>query len=164
MRAICKFVDGMTNIGAMFAATALGLTVMCFWVEVVSRYFLNSPTNITSSLAKHVVMVSVMAMLPWLSREGYHVAMSFVYERAPKKLSQPIGIVITTLSAVICLMSAWMSYIETHRLYVGSITNDDVITFPLWWSASFMVYGFAGAAFQFARQAITGAIVQRGEV
>ena len=57
-----------------------------------------------------------------------------------------------------------IAYGETYRQYAGDIKNIDVIEFPLWWVTSFMVYGFVFAAYQFARQAITGNIVQRSEV
>ena len=76
MQAILKIIDIVTDLLAKFAAFLLGLIVVFSWIEVVSRYFFNAPTNLASSLARHLVMAAVMAMLPWLSREGYHVAMA----------------------------------------------------------------------------------------
>jgi len=149
---------------AKLAALILAFIVVSTWIEVVSRYFFNAPTNVSSSLSKHLVMAAVMAILPWLSREGYHVAMSFIYERAPRSLSKPIGIVITALCGLICLLSAWIAFGETKRQFDGNIQNIDVIEFPLWWVTSFMVYGFLFAAIHFARQALSGNIVQRSEV
>ena len=164
MQIILRIIDSITDLLAKFAAVVLAVIVVSTWIEVVARYFFNAPTNVSSSLSKHMVMVAVMSMLPWLSREGYHVAMSFVYEKAPARLSKPIGLVITTLCSLICLLSAWIAYGEVKRQFIGKIQNIDVIEFPLWWVTSFMLYGFIFAAFHFARQVITGNIVQRGEV
>lgn len=164
MQIIIRTIDKITDVIARFAAIMLAVIVVSTWIEVVSRYFFSAPTNVSSSLSKHMVMVAVMSMLPWLSREGYHVAMSFIYEKAPARFSRPIGIVITALCSLICLLSAWIAFGETRRQFDGNVQNIDVIEFPLWWVTSFMVYGFVFAAFHFARQAITGNIVQRGEV
>lgn len=164
MRYILRLIDLVTDFFARLAAVMLGLIVIFSWVEVVSRYFFEAPTNLASSLAKHIVMAAVMSMLPWLSREGYHVAMSFIYEKAPERFSRPIGIVIAALSSAICFLSAWIAYGETVRQYEGGVQNMDVIEFPLWWVTSFMVYGFLFAGIHFAKQALTGRVVQRSEV
>ncbi|MCC2096849.1 MAG: TRAP transporter small permease [Hyphomicrobiales bacterium] len=159
-----KIVDTITDLLAKCAAVLLGLIVVFSWIEVVSRYFFHAPTNLASSLARHIVMAAVMAMLPYLSREGYHVAMSFIYEKAPKSLSKPIGIVITGLCSVICLFSGWIAWGEFYRLFQSNETSDGMIEFPLWYVSIFMVYGFIFAAIHFARQALSGNIVQRAEV
>lgn len=164
VRIIDRTIDVITDILAKFAALVLAVIVVSTWIEVVARYFFNTPTNVSSSLSKHMVMVAVMAMLPWLSRDGYHVAMSFVYEKAPKRFSKPIAIFIAGSCSLICLLSAWISYGETYRQYLGQVKNIDVIEFPLWWVTAFLVYGFVFAAYHFARQAITGNVVQRSEV
>ncbi|MDP4594672.1 MAG: TRAP transporter small permease [Beijerinckiaceae bacterium] len=164
MQKLDQVINVITDLLAKFAAVMLAVIVVSTWIEVVSRYFFHAPTNVSSSLAKHMVMVAVMSMLPWLSRDGYHVAMSFVYEKAPARYSKPIAIVITALCGLICLLSAWIAYGETYRQYAGDIKNIDVIEFPLWWVTAFMVYGFLFAAYHFARQAITGNVVQRSEV
>lgn len=161
---VLRFIDLITDFFARLAAVLLGLIVVFSWVEVVSRYFFAAPTNLASSLAKHIVMAAVMSMLPWLSREGYHVAMSFIYEKAPAWLSKPIGISIAGLSSLICLLSAWIALGETMRQYHGGVQNMDVIEFPLWLVTSFMVYGFLFAGIHFARQALSGRVVQRSEV
>jgi C4-dicarboxylate transporter DctQ subunit len=164
VQAIWKIIDVVTDLLAKFAAFLLSLIVVFSWIEVVSRYFFNAPTNLASSLARHLVMAAVMAMLPWLSREGYHVAMSFIYEKAPKSLSKPIGIVITSLCSLICLFSGWIAWGEFYRLFQSNETSDGMIEFPLWYVSIFMVYGFVFAAIHFARQALSGNIVQRAEV
>lgn len=159
-----QIIDVVTDVLARFAAFLLGVIVVFSWIEVVARYFFNAPTNLASSLARHMVMAAVMAMLPFLSREGYHVAMSFVYEKAPKRLSKPIGIVIAALCSLICLVSGWIAWGEFWRLFQSNETSDGMIEFPLWYVSIFMVYGFVFAAIHFARQALTGNIVQRAEV
>ncbi|MGE3245203.1 MAG: TRAP transporter small permease [Beijerinckiaceae bacterium] len=164
MRALCTAVDAVTDLGARLAALLLALIVVFFWTEVVARYFFNAPLNFTASLSPHMTMVAVMTMLPWLSREGYHVAMSFVYEKAPERFARPIGIAIVLVSAAVCALSAWMSGAEAWRQYANNVVAMEQIIFPLWWVTIFMAYGFACAAFHFLRQAATGRIVQRSEV
>ena len=164
MRLLNRLVDTITDIFARLSAVLLALIVAFFWAEVVTRYFFNAPLNFTASLTPHMLLIAVLSMLPWLSREGYHVAMSFVYDKAPPQFVKPITIAIAYISAGICGLSAWMSATEAWRQYINNVVAMEQIIFPLWWVTVFMVYGFVFAAIHFLRQAITGNVVQRSEV
>lgn len=164
MHALMKLIDNITDLFARLSAVLLGSIVLFFWTEVVTRYFFDAPLNFTASLTPHMMLIAVMAILPWLSREGYHVAMSFVYDRAPERFAKPIAIAIAYVSAAVCALSAWMGAVETWRQYILNVVAMEQIIFPLWWVTIFMVYGFVFAAIHFLRQAITGNTVQRSEV
>ena len=164
MRLLLRGLDFVTDAMAKLAALLLGVVVVLFWIEVGTRYLLVQPTNVSTSIPKYLVMVAIMSILPWLTREGHHVAMTFIYEHTPKRFSRMIGVVIAMLSSMVCLLSAWMGSTETYRHIVQSITTDDEVIFPMWWASIFVVYGFLGAALHFLRQALTGAVVQRSDV
>lgn len=163
MRPLFSFIDRLTDAGAWLAALALGVIVTSFWLEVVSRYFLNAPTSWTASVSLYLMLTMVMLMIPWLTREGQHVTMTLVFERAPTRLALPIARFISVLSCVICLVAAYFCVIETIRQYEGEVRSPDALLLPMWWLSSFLVYGFAMSALHFARHVVTGFMPRHGE-
>ncbi len=148
--------DLLTNAAAWIAAALLGLIVLFFWFEVVSRHFFDAPTSWAGPGSQYLLLVVVMLMLPWLSRDGAHVAMSFVFDHAPARFSRPIIRVIATLSALACLIACWFCSIEMIRQFAEDARSPDSFLFPMWRLTAMMVFGFALAAVHFLRQAVSG--------
>jgi len=163
IRKIFQYLDKWTDWSARTAAALTGCIVVFFWFEVVARYFLNSPTNWTASLSLSMMLVSVMLMLPYLSREGHHVAMSFIYEHTPPRFSAGIALCTAGLSSIVCLAAAAICAEEALRQAIVGVRSTDSFMFPLWWLTSFLVYGLSSASLHSARQAFTGAIPRNSE-
>lgn len=162
MRALERGVDAATDLAAGLSGAVLGVMILFYWIEVVSRYFFGAPTVLTS-LAPHMVLVAVMLMLPAVTRAGGHVAMSFLFEIVPPAAGRALAAGLALLSAAVCSFTAWLSLVETLRQLRRGVVSMDQLMFPLWWVSAFLIFGFTLSALHFLRHALRGAPVPNHE-
>lgn len=163
MRIFTNVIDALTNLGAWLSGLALAVIVSSFWIEVVSRYFFNAPTSWTATISLYLLLVMVMLMLPWLTREGRHVTMTLVFERTPARVAPQIARGMSALSCAICLAAAYFCSVETLRQYVSDVRSPDALMLPMWGLNAMLVYGFVLSAAHFVRHAWTGFIPSHWE-
>ncbi len=163
MKALLRVVDFITDASAWLAAALTGLIVSFFWLEVVLRYAFNRPTAWTGPFAQYLMLIVVMTFLPWLTREGHHVAMSLVFDRSPPWLVPKLVRSVSAICAATCLLSAWFCLNETIRQFADDARSQDAFLFPVWRLSAFMVFGLTFAAIHFLRQAFTGQAARQYE-
>lgn len=163
MRIFFRIVDRITDIGSWLSALALGVIVLSFWIEVVGRYFFNAPTSWTASVSLYLLMAMVSLVLPWLTREGRHVTMTFVFEKASARTVAPLARTMSLMACAICLAAAYFTGIETIRQFSSDVRSPDALLFPMWRLTALMVYAFVFSALHFARHAMTGFVPRHWE-
>ena len=163
MRIFFKIVDKITDMGAWLSALSLGIIVLSFWIEVVGRYLFNAPTSWTASVSLYLLMAMVCLVVPWLTREGRHVTMTFVFEKASARTVAPLAAVMSVTACAICLIAAYFTGIETLRQFDANVRSPDALLFAMWRLTALMVYAFLFSALHFARHAMTGAVPRHWE-
>ena len=115
--------DALTRVGFLIGSAALGGIVAVYLIEVVARYFFNSPTMWSASAVAYLLCVAVMLAMPELARTRGHIAISILEEKLPEKL-QPHHIRLTAaLAGIVCVVAAWMIWNESIRQWQSGITT-----------------------------------------
>lgn len=152
MKKILKVQDAVTFLGFVAGAGALGAIVLIYAFEVVSRYIFGSPTLWASDTVSFLLLISVFATVPWLTREGGHVAVTIVPDLAPMARDFIIraGFLVT---AVVCLWATWICLGETFYLFKRGTTTLTTFRIPKWILLAFISYGLLNSGLYFLRLA-----------
>lgn len=156
MKPLMRALDAITDAAAWISAALTGLIVLFFWLEVVLRYFFDRPTSWTGPFSQYLMLAVVMLFLPWLTREGHHVAMSFLFDQIPRRFRPALVSAVSGLCAIVCMISAWFCANETLRQFVEDVRSPDAFLFPMWTLSIFLPFGLTLAAVHFLRQTMTG--------
>jgi TRAP-type C4-dicarboxylate transport system permease small subunit len=153
MRALARFHDRLTAIGAWLSAAGVAAIVLSFCFEVISRYLFNAPTSWVGAITVYLLLVCTMLMFPFITRERSHVTITFLLERVGPEAARWLAASCVLVSAVVCLLSVWFTGTETHRQLVGGTTMvDELMVTPKWLLSAFICYGFASSSIYFLRQ------------
>jgi len=143
--------DFVTRAGAVAAALCLGAIGLLYFSEVLSRYFFHAPTSWTAAVSIYLMLVVTMLMLPFLTMQNDHVAVS-MNDYFPVAVARCLTITTIAASALVCLASTYITYEEMARTYARGIRTTDTLFIPKWWLMGFIVYGLASTTIHFARQ------------
>lgn len=152
-RRVLRIHDAISLAGFAGGAVALGLIVVIYAYEVTVRYFFISPTMWASDFVSFLLLISVFLVIPWLSREGGHVAVTLLPDMMPARWADRFLRVGFLVAAIVCLWSAWISVQETQRLIERGTTTLTTVRIPKWTLIAFVTYGLANAGLYFLRVA-----------
>lgn len=150
MEPILTFQDRFSRLGFILGATALGLIVAIYAFEVISRYVFDAPTLWASDFVSFLLLISVFATAPWLTREGGHVAVTIVPDLLPKWRELLIRVGFLS-AAVVCLWAGWICLGENIHLYNRGTSTLTTIRIPKWILSAFITYGLVNSGLYFLR-------------
>ncbi|MWD28720.1 TRAP transporter small permease subunit [Aquicoccus sp. SCR17] len=150
MRPILKAQDALTWVGFLAGATALGAIVVIYAYEVISRYVLGAPTMWASDFVSFLLLISVFATAPWLTREGGHVAVTILPDMVPA-LREVILRAGFLVAAGVCLWAAWICFGENLYLFQRGTSTLTTIRIPKWILSAFITYGLLNSGLYFIR-------------
>ncbi|MEQ8488267.1 MAG: TRAP transporter small permease [Marinovum algicola] len=150
MALILKLQDSLSKLGFVLGSTALGLIVAIYAFEVMSRYVFGAPTLWASDFVSFLLLISVFATAPWLTREGGHVAVTIVPDLLPRwrELLLRGGFFI---AAAVCLWAGWICLGENIHLYNRGTSTLTTIRIPKWILSAFITYGLVNSGLYFLR-------------
>jgi TRAP-type C4-dicarboxylate transport system permease small subunit len=163
-RTIADGIDWISGIiGKFIGYSAVVLTVISLFYEVIARYVFNSPTKFTleTGLIMQVILVSSAAA--YILKEGGHVSIELVTERLPVRVRHWMNFITSIMGALLCLLfcvqvwrtASWSSHIgnltETLEIRIGPIQF-------------FMFGGFALLGIQFLVQSYRSYLLARTQV
>lgn len=70
MKPVLRLQDIVSRAGFVLGAASLGAIVVIYAFEVVSSYVFGAPTKWASDFVSFLLLISVSATAPWLTREG----------------------------------------------------------------------------------------------
>lgn len=150
-RPIARLHDRITRLGFYLGGASLCGIVVCFWIEVVARYFFNSPTLWSSSLVAYFLCISASLAMPELARTQGHIAITVIPERLSPIVRQRYERGIALVAGTICLVAAWIIINENMRQFSSGTTTAIGLNVPKYWISSFISYAFANTALHFLR-------------
>jgi TRAP-type C4-dicarboxylate transport system permease small subunit len=155
MKQILRVQDAVALSGFVMGAGALGAIVVIYAYEVISRYIFGAPTLWASDTVSFLLLISVFATAPWLTREGGHVAVTIVPDLVPSARDFFIraGFFVT---AVVCLWATWICFGETLYLFKRGTTTLTTFRIPKWTLMAFITYGLLNSGLYFLRLAFGG--------
>ena len=116
---VLEFSLGALSVFLLVAMTAL----TC--VDVVARYWFNSPVNGAFELTQMLLAGLVFAALPITTATGQHVDVQLFAFAAGKRLQKLFYSIGQTVSAVVLLVLSWRIWAHAERLaHDGAVSNS----------------------------------------
>lgn len=151
---ISKLHDHLTRFGFYLGGATLCGIVVCFWIEVVARYFFNSPTLWSSSLVAYFLCLSASLAMPELARTRGHIAITVLAEQLRPATRRRYDRFIALIAGSICLVAAWVIVNESLRQISSGTTTAMGLDIPKYWVSSFISYAFLNSALHFLRHSL----------
>ena len=148
---LVKALDLITATCRYAGTLMLLLIASAYLIEVFSRYFLNAPTRWASDVVGYALLASVFLLLPWVTAQRMHVAVTFLPDRLAPRAKLQLERVVQLIGVVVCGLAAYYSLNENIRQYTsGSLTigNEPI---PKWTISIFITIGLAATALHFLR-------------
>ncbi|MCT4685600.1 MAG: TRAP transporter small permease [Roseicyclus sp.] len=155
--------DVISHTGFVLGAGAIGLIVVIYAYEVTMRYFFVAPTMWASDFVSFLLLFSVFLVMPWLTREGGHVAVTLLPDMLPERLGALVLRLGWVAGAAACLWAAWISLQENIVLFERGTATLTVVRFPKWTLTAVITYGLLNSGLYFARLAVAGATGVQGD-
>lgn len=144
--------DGVTRAGFLLGGITLCGIVLCFWWEVIARYFFNSPTLWSSAMVAYLLCLSISLATPELARSHGHIAITVLPERLQAAARARYERVLAVLTGAVCAVAGWICVQETLRQFTYHTTTAMGLDIPKYWVSAFIAYGLISAALHFLRQ------------
>lgn len=143
-------------IHAMAVLGALILVGMSLWVtyDVVARYVFVSPTIWASDLSEYGLLWATFLAAPWVLRQEGHVRIEIIVERLPRQYRRAIGIVVSVVGAVVCVIFAWQTGLTTVDFFARDLMEARIWRIPQWIPYSVIPLGSAVLAVEFVARAL----------
>ena len=149
--------DAVSFAGFVLGAGAIGLIVVIYAYEVTMRYFFVAPTMWASDFVSFLLLFSVFLVMPWLTREGGHVAVTLLPDILPERIGALLLRLGWVAGAAACLWAAWISLQENIVLFERGTATLTVVRFPKWTLTAVITYGLLNSGLYFTRLGIVGA-------
>lgn len=156
---IARLHDAVSFAGFACGAAALALIVVIYAYEITMRYFFLAPTMWASDFVTFLLLLSVFLVMPWLTREGGHVAVTLVPDMLPEKAGRLLIRAGFLGCSGACFWSGWISLQENLVLFERGTATLSTVRIPKWTLAAFITYGLLNSGIYFLVAAVRGPIV-----
>lgn len=147
--------DRLTSGSFVLAQLCLFVIVFSYCYEIVARYFFAAPTWWSNEVVGYALAIGTFLALPKITRDGGHIAITFLAESLPPRLSNRLDIALSLVGAVVCLFVAWLCLQENITHYVREEMMVRVKPIPKIWISVWLTYGFFSAGLHFLRNAVS---------
>jgi TRAP-type C4-dicarboxylate transport system permease small subunit len=133
----------------VLAAAAVGITAAVYVAEVVARYGLNSPINISGDVGSYMLCVGAFLGVPIVTRQRRHIAVTVVLETLPPDLRKTVSRILEFVCAAVLLIVAYFVIDLCIRQYHQGVLTSMANQIPRWWLTAVMAFGLLLTAFNF---------------
>jgi C4-dicarboxylate transporter DctQ subunit len=152
---ILRVHDWITHLFHHLAALALAAICALYSMEVVLRYFLNSPTTWSSDVITFLLLVATFSAIPYAVKSGMHVAVTIIIDMF--KASTPyVGAFLNTVGLILCGFVGYISFQIAVTQYFGNVGTGGSFEIYKWSLTAFIAYGFVNSALWHLRLLLTG--------
>ena len=165
-RTVCilmRIHDSLSRFSFAIGVTALGLIVVIFSYEVMMRYFFLAPVRWANDYVTFLLLIKVFCVLPMLTREAQHIAITLIPDMLSEHNSDLIKRVGFIVAATACLWTGYISLQELIYLAERGTMTLTTIRVPKWILIGFITYGITSAGLYFLRLGILGQDITESE-
>lgn len=146
--------DRLVSACAWLATAMLIAILLMYWIEIFSRYFMNSPTSWASDMTAFTLCAAIFLMMPEITRSGGHVAVTLLTDMLPGRSGVLARCAIACAGAFACAFAAWISFGANLEQYFGEIATVSTIAVPKYWISGFITFGLLVSGVEFLRQGL----------
>jgi C4-dicarboxylate transporter DctQ subunit len=148
---LVKPLDLATRLSLYGSCLALFLILGCYVLEVIMRYFFNSPTSWSNDVIQLFFAAMIMLAAPEVTRLNGHIVISFFLEKMTATSLEKLERGIALVGCLMCFFAAYICFQESLRQYQNNIEALWNTPIPKWWISGFLPYGFMLSGLQFLR-------------
>ncbi len=156
--------DLITAIGHYVAVLCLAIIVISYCTEIVSRYFLASPTQWASSMVAYMLCAMLFLITPALVRDKAQILISILPDSLSASSATTYMRVVYLLCAVVCMIAGWFCFDVAVKQFVSNISTVNEWRIPKWWLSSLLPYGFFSSGLYFLRHSLSSEPYKVSEV
>lgn len=134
---------------AVLAAAAVGITAAVYVAEVVARYGLHNPINMSGDVGSYMLCVGAFLGVPLVTRQRRHIAVTVVLETLPPDLRRTVSRILEFVCAGVLLIVAYFVLDLCIRQYHQGVLTSMANQIPRWWLTAVMTFGLVLTAFNF---------------
>ncbi|MEW5420310.1 TRAP transporter small permease [Amorphus sp. 3PC139-8] len=151
LRPLLRVQDAVSIAGQGLGAIALAAIVVIYAYEIIMRYFIGTPTVWASDFVSFLLLISVFAVLPWLTRDGGNVAVTLLPDYLPPALGDKLLRFGFFISGLACLYVAYIGLEETLRLFERNTMTLTTVRVPRWPMLALITLSMLNAGLYFFR-------------
>lgn len=143
---------GLTKVSqalACGAAACVGVTAAANVVEVIARYFLNSPLNWGSDISVFALCACIFMALPEVTRRHDHVSITIIPDAFRARNARRYRVFLLAISCVVCLVVAWFAFEITVQQHDRGVLTNTANQIPRWWLTASVGVGLVLSAVNF---------------
>lgn len=153
IRILTRAHDKLSQLSFWLGSLSLAAITAIFCLEVTARYFFNAPLIWAVDTVSLLLLCSVFFVIPWLTREGGHVAITIFPDMLPARFRPAIHRGVYIVSAVACFLAGYILVKDTGRVFERGLMTLATIPMPRGPFAALVSYGVISSGLYFLRWA-----------
>ena len=153
---ICTLIDRLSGASGFVGACLVIPVALVMFYEVVLRFFFDLPTFWAYELTYMMAGAHFALGIAYVTREGLHVRIDFLYERLSLRLKA--GIDFCVISFIVMPTVTWMAYLLVTKaieaLLIGELSGESEWNPYVWPVYTAIAIGFVSFSLQLAVEAI----------
>lgn len=122
--------DTIMNISAVFCGVLVIFVMLSVSVDVVMRYFLNSPMFWVGELAEYAMLFITFTGTAWLLKKEGHVTIDILIAVIDSKTRNILGVFTNILGVFICVFLTYYGAVVTWDHFLRGVYNPSLLQFP----------------------------------
>ena len=118
------------NISAVFCGVLVTLIMLSVSVDVIMRYFFNSPLFWVGELAEYAMLYITFTGTAWLLKKEGHVTIDILTVVIDSKTRNILGVITNILGVFISVFLTYYGAIVTWDHFLRSVYNPSLLQFP----------------------------------
>ncbi|MBW1804514.1 MAG: TRAP transporter small permease [Deltaproteobacteria bacterium] len=125
-----RIYNGTIDIGALLAGLLLIFLMLSVTLDVILRYFFDSPTSWVVETAGYSLLYIPFLVAAWVQRGEDHVTMDLVLHSLSPKTQSLVNTITSFVSAVICFLLTWHGIRMTLYFFKLGYKTPTVLMVP----------------------------------
>lgn len=146
------FFDVLLDLCGGAAAIIIFFTMLAVIYEVVMRYFMDRPTFWVLEVVEWCLVWMTFLSAAWVLKEDGHVTMDIVVAGLNPKAKFILGVITSTIGALICLALAWYGALLVRDHFIRGVVEAKVLKAPKAPLLAIIPVGFFLLFIQFLRR------------
>ena len=154
-----KIIDSLAYVAAAFILYLM----IVVGTEIVSRKIFDTSLNWVLESCEHTIYVITFFSAAWLLKNKHHVKTDVVIEMMKPRNRSVLGLVVSIISAGLCLFLAYRAVLSTLDLYQRNMYTTTQLELLMWPLVAVMIIGFLLLSIQFIRDIHASLVDLKGE-
>lgn len=122
--------DTIMNISAVFCGVLVTLIMLSVSVDVIMRYFFNSPLFWVGELAEYAMLYITFTGTAWLLNKEGHVTIDILTVVIDSKTRNILGVITNIIGVFISVFLSYYGAVVTWDHFLRGVYNPSLLQFP----------------------------------